>query len=255
MPLCVEEKNMSARLDGKVAVVTGGGSGMGAEMARRFVAEGAKVVVADISGQQDAVARDLGSSSIAVRADVSKSADVRAMLDAAVETFGRLDILSNNAGVEGAMAPTGEYNEDEFDRVWRINGRAIFLGMRYAIPLMQKTGGGSIINTASIASMVAFPTMIAYCAAKGAVLMMTKTAAVEYAKAGIRVNAICPGPIRTGIVQSMPAEYIDAVTKMIPAGRIGDAAEVANLAVYLASDESKYLTGAGIVIDGGYTSQ
>jgi len=246
---------MSGRLAGKVAVITGGGAGMGAAMAQAFVAEGANVVIADISGKQDAIAAKLGASCVAVRADVSKSPDVQAMLAVAISRFGRLDILCNNAGIEGAMAPTGEYDEDDFDRVWNINGRGVFLGMRHAIPLMLNGGGGSIINTASIASMVAFPTMCGYCAAKGAVIMLTKTAAVEYAAKGIRVNAICPGPIRTGIVETMPAEYIEAVTKMIPQGRIGDASEIANAAVYLASDESRYLTGSSLVIDGAYTAQ
>lgn len=246
---------MGKRLEGLVAVITGGGSGMGAGMASAFVAEGGRVVVADISGKQDAVAASLGSACVPVRADVSKGDDVQAMLRVAIERFGRLDILCNNAGVEGGMAPTGEYSEAEFDRVWAINGRGVFLGMRYGIPLMLEHGGGSIINTASIASSVAFETMPAYCAAKGAVLMMTKVAALEYATKGIRVNAICPGPVRTEIVASMPAEYIAAVEKMIPVGRIGDIAEIASLAVYLASNESRFMTGSAINIDGGYTAR
>lgn len=242
------------RLAGKVAVITGAGSGMGAAFARRYVAEGAKVVVADISGGQETVAHELGSACAAVHADVAKTSDVQAMLNTAMTRFGRLDILCNNAGIDGAMALTGDYKEEDYDRIWSINGRAVFLGMRYAIPLMLKSGGGSIINTASMASMVAFPQMVAYCASKGAVLMMTKTTAVEYADKGIRVNAICPGVIRTGITKHMPAEYIDAVAKFTPMRRIADAAEVAQLAVFLGSDESSFITGTSVLIDGGYTA-
>jgi NAD(P)-dependent dehydrogenase (short-subunit alcohol dehydrogenase family) len=170
---------MAGRLEGKVAVVTGAGSGIGEAIVERFCKEGARVVAADISGRQNDTARRVGSNCRAVQADVSKGADVRSMLETARSAFGRLDILCNNAGIDGVMAKTGEYSEEDFDRVWAINGRSIFLGMRYAIPMMLATGGGSIVNTTSIASVVAFPTMIAYCAAKGAGLQMTRTTAVE----------------------------------------------------------------------------
>lgn len=246
---------MSKRLDNLVAVVTGGGSGMGAAIAEAFVAEGAKVVIADVSGKQNQVAARLGKSCVAVQTDVSESTEIRQLFEMVSETFGRLDILCNNAGIEGELAPTGEYSEKEFDRVWSINGRGVFLGMRYGIPLMLSGGGGAIINTASIAGNVAFETMPAYCAAKGAVLMLTKVAALEYAAKGIRVNAICPGPIRTEMVAAMPPEYISAIEKMVPAGRIGEVKEIANLAVFLASNESRFLTGTGVVIDGGYTAR
>jgi NAD(P)-dependent dehydrogenase (short-subunit alcohol dehydrogenase family) len=168
---------MAQRLAGKVAVITGAGSGIGAAMAALFVREGANVVLADISGQQDEVAQRLGSFAIGVAADVSKGGDVRAMLQVAIDKFGRLDILCSNAGIDGPMAPTGEYREEDFERVIAVN----LFGMRYAIPLMLACGGGSIVNTASMAAVVAFPTMPAYCAAKGGVVMLTKTAAVDYA--------------------------------------------------------------------------
>lgn len=245
---------MSDRLRGKVAVISGAGSGMGAAMAKAFVAEGASVIAADISGKQNDVAREIGSACVPLRADVSSSADVQSMLQAALRSFGRLDIVCNNAGIDGEMAPLADTREEEFDRIWGINGRGVFLAMKYAIPILLKSGGGSIINTASMASVVAFPTMSAYCAAKGAVLLLTKTAAVEYANKGIRVNAICPGSIRTPMTMSMPPEYIDAVNKVTPVGRMGEPGEVANLAVFLASDESKFITGASVLIDGGYTS-
>ncbi|HEX4108866.1 MAG TPA: glucose 1-dehydrogenase [Solirubrobacteraceae bacterium] len=244
---------MAGRLEGKVAVVTGGGSGIGAATVEAFHAEGAKVLVADISGLQDQVAEKCGDGVVATRADVSESADVQAMLKAAVDEFGKLDIIHNNAGIDGEVAPTGEMTEEQFDQVWAINGRGVWLGMRYGIPILLAGGGGSIINTASMASMVAFPGMNGYCAAKGAVLMMTRTAAAEYAGQGIRVNAICPGAIRTAITDSLPPELIKGVVDATPVGRFADPSEVASLAVYLASDESRFVTGAGMLIDGGYT--
>jgi NAD(P)-dependent dehydrogenase (short-subunit alcohol dehydrogenase family) len=245
---------MAGRLVGKVAVVTGAGSGIGAATAKVFHREGAKVVVADVSGLQEEVAKNLGEGCLAVHADVSKGEDVRKMLAVAVDTFGRLDILHNNAGIDGAVAHTGEYEEADFDKVWSINGRGVFLGLRYAIPIMLEHGGGSIINTASMASMVAFPGMPAYCAAKAAVVMLTKNAAAEYAGRGIRVNAISPGPIRTAITDSLPPELIKGVVDATPIGRFGDPSEVANLALFLASDESSFITGAEMLIDGAYTA-
>jgi NAD(P)-dependent dehydrogenase (short-subunit alcohol dehydrogenase family) len=245
---------MAGRLEGKVAVVTGAGSGIGAATAKVFHREGAKVVVADVSGQQEEVAKSLGEGCVAVHADVSKGEDVRKMLALAVDTFGRLDILHNNAGIDGAVAQTGEYEEADFDKVWSINGRGVFLGLRYAIPIMLEQGGGSIINTASMASMVAFPGMPAYCAAKAAVVMLTKNAAAEYAGRGIRVNAISPGPIRTAITDSLPPELIKGVVDATPIGRFGDPSEVANLALFLASDESSFITGTEMLIDGAYTA-
>ena len=181
---------MTDRLRGKVALVTGAGSGIGNAIAERFIAEGAKVVAVDISGNQNAVAEKLGPNCVPFHADVSKSADVQAMLAAAVSKFGGLHVLCNNAAIEGHMAPVGEYPEEEWEKVMAINLRSVFLGMRYGIPLMLKSGGGSIVNTASMAAMVAFPNMAAYCAAKGVVKQLTKTAAIEYAAQGRRANAI-----------------------------------------------------------------
>jgi len=245
---------MTDRLRGKVALVTGTGSGIGSAIAERFIAEGAKVVAVDISGNQNAVAKTLGPNCVPFQADVSKSTDVQSMLAAAVSKFGGLHILCNNAAIEGHMAPVGEYPEDEWDKVIAINLRSVFLGMRYGIPLMLKSGGGSIVNTASMAAMVAFPTMAAYCAAKGGVKQLTKTAAVEYADKGIRANAICPGTINTAITKALPPEYIKAIINANPVKRIAEPVEVAHLAVFLASDESSFITGTEITIDGGYTA-
>jgi NAD(P)-dependent dehydrogenase (short-subunit alcohol dehydrogenase family) len=242
-----------ARLKNKVAIVTGAGSGIGAATARRFHSEGAKVVLADISGAQDVLAKELGDGALAVTTDVTNGESVRAMIAAAVDTFGRLDVLHNNAGIDGELHRIGEMPEEAWDQVQAINLRGVFLGVRYAIPEMLKTGGGSIINTASMAATVAFPTMSSYCAAKGGVIMLTKAAAAEYAAEGIRVNAISPGTIRTAITSHLPADMINAIIERNPVGRIAEASEVASLAVFLASDESAFITGADHLIDGGYT--
>lgn len=244
---------MGERLAGKVAVVTGAGSGMGRAMAKLFTGQGACVVAADISGAEEETAAMAGGNCVSVRADVSNSADVRAMLELAMERFGRLDILCNNAGVQGAMAKTADYPEDDFDRTIAINLKGVFLGMKYAIPLMMKSGGGSIINTSSMASLVAFPEMPAYCASKGGVSMLTKLTAAEYAADKIRVNAILPGAIKTGMTDALPPAYLEGAVAGTLMGRIGTPDEIANLAVFLASDESSFITGTLTPVDGGYT--
>lgn len=245
---------MAGRIEGKVAVVTGAGYGMGAAIAERFVKEGARVVAVDISGKQEDVARRLGPNCLPFQADVSRPADVRAMLEAARKNFGALNILCNNAGIQGPLHKTGDYDEAEFDRVLAVNARGVFLGMKYAIPMMIESGGGNIVNTASMASVVAFPQLVAYNASKGAVLMMTKTAAVEYAEQNIRVNCFCPGSIKTGMLDGMPQAYVDAVIQANPVKRVGQPREIADLALFLASDEAAFITGAEILIDGGYTA-
>jgi NAD(P)-dependent dehydrogenase (short-subunit alcohol dehydrogenase family) len=244
---------MSGRLAGKVAVVTGAGSGMGRAMVRQFCAQGAQVVAADVSGKQDDLPAELGADCLATHADVSSSADVRAMLDLAMERFGRLDVLCNNAGIVGPLAPTAECDEEAFDQVIAVNLRGVFLGMKYAIPLMLKTGGGSIINTSSMASLVAFTGMPAYSASKGGVSMLTKLTAAEYAAQGIRVNAILPGAIDTGMTKSLPKDYLEGAIAATLMGRIGTPDEIAHLAVFLASDESSFITGTLTPVDGGYT--
>lgn len=243
---------MKGRLDGKVAVITGGASGIGRAMAEEFLVQGAKVVIADISGAQDGTARELGPNARSFQVDVTSSAGVKAMLDHAVATFGKLDILCNNAGLDGALGQIADYDEDEFDRVVSVNLKGVFLGIRHAIPLMRERGG-AIVNTASIAGCVVMPEMPAYCAAKAGVMQLTKVAAVQTARDRIRVNTICPGVIRTAMVAQLPDEFIAGLESATPAGRIADPQEVANLAVFLASDESPFLTGVSINIDGGFT--
>ncbi len=244
---------MSGRLAGKIAVVTGAGSGMGAAMVEQFCAQGAQVIAADISGKQNEIAARLGNSCIAVHADVSQSADVQAMLQLAVDRFGSLDVLCNNAGIAGPLAPTAELDEDSFDRVIAVNLRGVFLGMKYAIPHMLKTGGGSIINTSSMAALVAFPGMPAYCASKGGVSMLTKLTAAEYCAQGIRVNAILPGAIETGMTQGLPPAFLAGAVAGTLMGRMGQPGEIAQLAVFLASDEASFVTGTLTPVDGGYT--
>ncbi len=243
---------MAGRLQDKVAVVTGGASGIGRAIAEAFVREGARVVIGDISGQQDRVAGEIGPAASAFRADVSRSDDVAALLAHAVATHGGLHILCNNAGLDGAQAKLEDYDENEFDRVLAVNLRGVFLGIKHAIPHMRGQGG-AIVNTASIAGSVVMPAMPAYCAAKAGVMQLTKVAAVEIAREGIRVNTICPGVIRTKMVAELPPAFIAGLENATPAGRIAEPAEVANLAVFLASDEAPFLTGVSINIDGGFT--
>lgn len=212
------------------------------------------MVVADISGRQKETAERLGDGAVAVQADVSQGADVQRMLEAAGAQFGRLDILCNNAGIEGDLAPLGDCTEENFDRVMAVNARGVFLGMRYAIPLMVAGGGGSIINTASIAGSVAFPTMLPYCASKGAIIAMSRTAAAEYAAAGVRVNCICPGVVSTALVERLPARLLSGVSAQTPVGRIARPEEMAGAVVYLASDAASFVTGSLITLDGGYTT-
>lgn len=245
---------MAGRLEGRVAVVTGAGSGIGAAIVERFCAEGARVVAVDISGQQDSLAARLGESCVPFHADVSQSAEVAAMLAHAVATFGGLHILCNNAGIEGPMCQTADYGEDAYARVMEVNARGVFLGMRHAIPIMLAGGGGAIVNTASMASHVAFPQMVGYCATKGAVLAMSRTAAVEYADRNIRINCVCPGAIKTAILDALPPDYVSAVEAAAPMKRAGTAAEVANAVLFLASDEASFVTGASLTVDGGYTA-
>ena len=196
---------------------------------------------------------------IGIEADVSKDADVENYVNETMAVFGRIDILFNNAGIEGSISSLENYEEEIFDRVVQVNIKGVWLGMRYCADAMRQSGGGSIINTASAAGLMATPSLIAYGASKHAVIGMTKSASIELAPAGIRVNAVCPGVINTRMMRSIeeqtipdnPEEYIKAVSEKTPLGRYGEPEEVAGLVAFLASDEATYITGSSYVIDGG----
>lgn len=244
------------RLEGKIAVITGAGSGMGKAMAGLFAGEGAKVICADRSGQQDAVAAAIGDAAVPVHADVAITADVQRMIATAEERFGRLDILVNNAGFGGPMMPLHEQSEENFDNVHAVNLKGVFLGMKYGVISMLRTGGGAIVNIASAVGLVGWKGHGAYGAAKGGVVQMTKCAALDYAELGIRVNAVCPGTIWTGLVKESaihPVPPADAkVLPGIPMNRWGLADDIAKAALYLASDDAAYVTGVMLPVDGGY---
>jgi NAD(P)-dependent dehydrogenase (short-subunit alcohol dehydrogenase family) len=248
------------RLANKVAVITGAASGMGKCAALLFAAEGAKIAAADITDGAlketvDQITKS-GGSAIAIRADVSKGADVERMVNEAVAKFGKLDIIYNNAGIEGESAFLSNMTEAQFDRVIAINLRGVWLGMKYALPHMMKARSGSIINTASIAGLVAVKGGAAYSAAKAGVIALTRVAALEYGRYNIRVNAICPGAIETPM-----AERIRAGAKPNPAAikrisvleRMAQPEEIAKVALFLASDDASFATGAPFIIDGGWT--
>jgi NAD(P)-dependent dehydrogenase (short-subunit alcohol dehydrogenase family) len=248
------------RLAGKVALITGAASGMGRSAAELFAAEGASVVVTDVGDGQpvaDAILASGGDATF-VRADVSRAADCDAMVRAAVETYGGLHVLYNNAGVfpddDGGVLDTPE---STWARVMDINLKGVWLGCRAGIPAMLASGGGAIVNVASfVALMGAATAQIAYTASKGGVLSMTREIAVEYARQGIRANALCPGPIETPLLEELLSDPARRARRMvhIPMGRLGRAEELAKAALFLASDDASFMTGAALVVDGGITA-
>jgi NAD(P)-dependent dehydrogenase (short-subunit alcohol dehydrogenase family) len=250
------------RLDGKVALITGAASGMGRVAAGLFASEGAKVVLADVLDADTESAageiRSAGGDAHAVHADVSNASDCEAMVGAAVERFGSLDVLYNNAGIfPGDDGSVTETSEATWDRVMNINLKGVFLGCKYGVAAMLESGGGSIINVASfVALMGAATPQIAYTASKGGVLAMTREIAVEFARKGIRANALCPGPIETPLLAELMSDPVRRERRLvhIPVGRLGQPEEIARAALFLASDESSYITGATFVVDGGITS-
>jgi NAD(P)-dependent dehydrogenase (short-subunit alcohol dehydrogenase family) len=249
------------KLDGKVAIVTGGGNGIGRAICVALAAEGAVVVVSDITGDANRVATEIGRGATAVRADVSDANDVRGLVDHTVKTHGRLDILCNNAGIDGEIGPLADGSLENFSRVIAVNLRGVFLGMKYGIPAMLDNGGGSIINTASAAAHVAFEGVGPYCAAKAGVLGLTRVAAAEYSGQGIRVNAVCPGMTRTsmflGLEQNAPelfAQSMEAAERATPSKRIAEPEEVASVVVFLAGDGASFITGSSVMADGGLTT-
>jgi NAD(P)-dependent dehydrogenase (short-subunit alcohol dehydrogenase family) len=247
---------MGRRLADKIAIITGAGSGMGKAMAEMFVAEGAKVVCADVSGKQNDVAAAIGGAAVALHVDVAKEDDVRNMIAFAETQFGRVDILCNNAGFGGGMAPLHEQTAENWDRVHSVNIRGVFFGMKYGVTSMLKTGGGAIVNTTSASGVVGWKHHSIYGAAKAGVNQLTKSAALDYARNNIRINAVAPGTIWTGLVEASkqypepPPGYYRLPG--IPMDRWGTAREIASAALFLASDEASYITGHILPVDGGY---
>lgn len=246
------------RLDGKVAIITGAARGMGESHARRFVEEGARVVLTDMNASAgQALANSLGPQARFVAHDVTKAADWINVIKLAESEFGPVSVLVNNAGILGPMKKTADITEAEYLQVCAVNQHSVFLGMNAVVPSMIKAGKGSIVNISSIAGLVAnygFPS-IAYVASKFAVRGMTKATAIEYGSHNIRVNSVHPGFILTPMMVEATNEEGGDATSMIPLGRIADPREVSNLVLFLASDEASYITGAEHVIDAGMTAQ
>jgi NAD(P)-dependent dehydrogenase (short-subunit alcohol dehydrogenase family) len=248
------------RIDGKVAAITGGASGIGAGTVRRFVEEGAKVLIADLDEDRGAaLAAELGDATAFLRTDVSKEGDVAAMIAETVDRFGRIDVLFNNAGFGGALGPIESTSLDDYDLTMDVLLKSVFLGMKHVAPHMKAQGSGSIISTASVAGVRVGYAPHLYSVAKCAVIHLTKTVALELGEHGIRVNAICPGFIATPLAAGRPDATEDQIAQMRAAGassqvlgRVGEPRDIANMALFLASDDSEWVTGREFIVDGGF---
>ena len=254
---------MAGRVNGRIALVTGASSGIGRATALAFAREGAKVVAADVTvaGGEETVRliQAAGGEAIFVKTDVSKAAEVEALIKKVVQTYGRLDCAFNNAGIEGQMGKrTADSSEENWNRVIDINLKGVWLCLKYEIPQMLKQGGGAIVNTASVAGLVGAAGGSAYVASKHGVNGLTKTAALECAKQGIRVNSVCPGGIRTPMLErimSSNPQMSEMVAAMEPVGRLGKPEEIAEAVVWLCSDAASFVTGLPMAVDGGMTAQ
>ena len=250
---------MAERLEGRRAIVTGGGAGIGRAIAERFAREGARVLVADVDGEAaESVASDLGLE--AQRVDVTDASQVAALVERAVEAFGGLDTIVNNAGI-GVAATAPETSEDDWQRVLDVCLKGTFLGMKYAIPAIRDAGGGSVINMASVAALVGVKDRAAYSAAKGGVIALTRAAAIDHVEEGVRINCIAPGTVDTPWVGRITAGYDDpaetrrSMEARQPHGRFVTAEEIAAMAAYLASDEAGSVIGAVMIVDGGMSAR
>ncbi|MEO0997023.1 MAG: glucose 1-dehydrogenase [Pseudomonadota bacterium] len=254
---------MTALLDGKIAIVTGAGGGIGRGIAEVFAREGARCVLAGRREEPLMETRELlhaeyGAEAIVVQADMARAADVETMVATTLDHYGRLDCAVNNAGIDGDLAPTAEYSEETFDRVIAVNLKGVWNCLRYQIPAMLKTGGGAIVNVSSALADVAQYNMSAYVASKYGVIGLTKTAALEYAPAGIRVNSLLPGVIETPMMVDMMAAtpgLSEVLLQAEPIGRLGRPAEMGEAAAWLASDRASFAVGTSMTVDGGYTSK
>ena len=249
------------RLEGKVALISGGARGQGAAEAKLFAGEGAKVVFGDIlddlGKQVEAEIHEVGGEALYIHLDVTNAADWASAVEAAVSRYGRLDVLVNNAGIT-IRKNVEDTTEEDWDRIMAINAKGVFLGTKQAIPAMRQSGGGSIVNISSTAGLVGSSySGASYAATKGAVRLFTKATAIQYAKEGIRCNSVHPGLLETPMTQDMLADaaHREERTQRIPLGRVGTAEDVAYGVLYLASDEASFVTGSELVIDGGATAQ
>jgi NAD(P)-dependent dehydrogenase (short-subunit alcohol dehydrogenase family) len=249
-------------MDAKVALVTGGSSGIGRATALAFARQGARVVVADIVEEGGRETLDMiqkaGGEAIFVKVDVTRADEVESMVKKAVDNYGRLDCAFNNAGVGGEIAAIENSREETWDRVLAINLKSVWLCMKYEVPQMLSQGGGAIVNTASVAGLIGFPAQAAYVASKHGVIGLTKSAALDHARSGIRVNAICPGVIRTPMIgrrlDAKPHREA-AFIAMEPVGRLGEPEEIAEAAVWLCSDAASFVTGHSMAVDGGLVAR
>jgi NAD(P)-dependent dehydrogenase (short-subunit alcohol dehydrogenase family) len=251
-----------ARLSGKIALITGGAAGIGLQTAHLFLKEGAKLALVDLDqADLDRAADALGQPEdvLTIAADVSSADATKAYVDQTVERFGRIDIFFNNAGIEGKVAPLADQKIEDFDKVIAVNVRGAFLGLQHVLPVMTGQGGGSIINMSSIAGLKGSPNVAPYITSKHAVVGLTRAAAIEAAPANVRVNSVHPSPINTRMMRSLEdgfspghgGEVKAQLEQSIPLGRYGEATDVANLVLFLATDESRFITGAQYPVDGG----
>lgn len=253
------------RLEGKAAVITGGAGGIGKKTAETFLKEGAKVLLVDMNQDVlDEVKSDLDQFGevATVKANVTNEEEVKGYVNKAKEEFGSIDIFFNNAGIEGEVAPIAEQKLEDYQKVMAVNGEGVFLGLKHVLPVMSEQESGSIINTSSVAGLGGFPGLAPYVASKHAIVGLTKSAAVEIADKGVRVNSIHPSPVNTRMMRSIekgqnpddPSSSKEEQTKAIPLARYGEAEDIANLVLFLASDESKFITGSEYRVDGGLTA-